>query len=579
MATAHLTKRSIKANGVHYTPPALASFLAEETMREAPNPATQVTVLDPACGDGSLLAAIAEASDQAWRSRLRLVGYETDAIAASTARERLERCGAAMVDVRNEDFLEAVASRYPMCGQSLFSQSEDSDEQFHIVISNPPYVRTQQLGATKAQQLAETFGLSGRVDLYHAFVKAISLVLRPGGVLGLLTSNRFMFVQSGASVRELLRSDFLTRNVYDLGDTKLFSAAVLPAIVVARRKPTLAAVQSGFTRVYQVRSETGLSSPPSETHNSIFDALRDRKSGDIKTGEGRFRIEQGQLDESDDLAVPWSLSSTHTRTWLTTVRRSSAATFGEIAQIRVGLKTTADGVFIRDDWDSLPDRLRPESELLFPLITHHVAARWRCADISKRKVLYPHEEGARGEKRAVDLANYPRARAYLETHRERLESRKYVIAAGRKWFEIWVPQQPADWRRPKVVYPDISEEPRFFLNTSGAIVNGDCYWITLNDGVPEDYLLLLLAVANSRFATSYYDTVFHNKLYAGRRRFMTQYVREFPLPHLERPESQEIITLIRILTRADASVRQNDQVAVSNRVDCLVTTVFRLHQG
>ena len=42
----------------------------------------------------------------------------------------------------------------------------------------------------------------------------------------------------------------------------------------------------------------------------------------------------------------------------------------------------------------------------------------------------------------------------------------------------------------------------------------------------------MLAVANSTFITKYYDAVFHNKLYAGRRRFMTQYVAKFPLPDL-----------------------------------------------
>ena len=63
--------------------------------------------------------------------------------------------------------------------------------QFDAVIANPPYVRTQVLGAATAQELARRFRLTGRVDLYHAFAKAIANVLKPGGILGLLTSNRF----------------------------------------------------------------------------------------------------------------------------------------------------------------------------------------------------------------------------------------------------------------------------------------------------------------------------------------------------------------------------------------------------
>ena len=71
------------------------------------------------------------------------------------------------------------------------------------------------------------------------------------------------------------------------------------------------------------------------------------------------------------------------------------------------------------------------------------------------------------------------------------------------------------------------------MDQSGAVVNGDCYWSKLRLDVDPDWLYLMLAVANSEVATTYYDTVFHNKLYAGRRRFMTQYVKEFPLPKLD----------------------------------------------
>ena len=43
-------------------------------------------------------------------------------------------------------------------------------------------------------------------------------------------------------------------------------------------------------------------------------------------------------------------------------------------------------------------------------------------------------------------------------------------------------------------------------------------------------LWLAAAVGNSTFIQYYYDCRFANLLYAGRRRFMTQYVAEFPLP-------------------------------------------------
>ena len=96
---------------------------------------------------------------------------------------------------------------------------------------------------------------------------------------------------------------------------------------------------------------------------------------------------------------------------------------------------------------------------------------------AEKRVVYPHVvEG--GKRSAIDLGRFPKAAAYFERHKARLTSRKYVIDGGRKWYEIWVPHNPDDWGKPKIAYPDISEHPRFFFDSSGAIIQGDCYWIT-----------------------------------------------------------------------------------------------------
>ncbi|MEK6235277.1 MAG: hypothetical protein N2C14_11260, partial [Planctomycetales bacterium] len=119
---------------------------------------------------------------------------------------------------------------------------------------------------------------------------------------------------------------------------------------------------------------------------------------------------------------------------------------------------------------------------------------------------------------------------------------------------------PDDWKRTKIVFPDIAEEPRFFLDDSGAVVGGECYWITLRENVPEDWLYLMLAVANSPLAMKFYDVSFHHKLYAGRRRFQTQFVGKFPLPCLDRPESRQAIKLVKRLLRAPRNLELETQV-------------------
>src|SRR5262249_46821133 len=74
-----------KKNGVHYTPPELAAFLADAMVKTLGPQTGALHILDPACGEGSLLFAFAQALPARARGRLTLEGYETDAAALAGA--------------------------------------------------------------------------------------------------------------------------------------------------------------------------------------------------------------------------------------------------------------------------------------------------------------------------------------------------------------------------------------------------------------------------------------------------------------------------------------------------------------
>jgi type I restriction-modification system DNA methylase subunit len=134
----------------------------------------------------------------------------------------------------------------------LFHQIKQPDLS-DIIIANPPYVRTQILGTKKAQELAKRFNLTGRVDLYYPFLIAMTNVLKEGGLIGVITSNRYLFTKSGESIRKFLLDNYEILEVIDLGDTKLFEAAVLPAIFIGRKKSGRKNISdpSLFARIYE----------------------------------------------------------------------------------------------------------------------------------------------------------------------------------------------------------------------------------------------------------------------------------------------------------------------------------------
>lgn len=532
-----------KSGGVHYTPTGLASFVAANAL-EYIEPTGRLRVLDPACGDGALLAAVVDLASP--ECELELVGCDKDPAAIEAAHTRLAQLGADNLSLSLEtcDFLsEAVALREAT--NSLFADSPVAAalaEPFDLVIANPPYVRTQTLGADEARRLAAVFGLTGRVDLYHAFAVAMTESLRHGGVLALLCSNRFMTTKGGSSLRQHLQKLDLHR-VFDLGDTKLFEAAVLPAVVVASRSEA-SGDRPSMASVYECAS----GDDGDVVVTSVLEALSDDVQGKVQVGGSSFEIRRGFLNVDAASADPWVLA-TDGQDWIAQVEDRASLRFGDLGKIRVGIKTTADKVFIREDWSSANGHA-PEPDLLLPLLTHHVASQWTSGEATRR-VLYPYDLAER-KRVPLDLSEWPLAAGYLESHREQLEGRRYVVDSGRNWWEIWVPQRPSEWALPKLVFPDISEKPKFSIDYSGSVVNGDCYWLALPTEEAETLGLLAMAVANSSLGTRFYDQVCGNKLYSGRRRYITQYVERFPLPDPDGPEARKIVELVRYLVDGDS---------------------------
>ena len=314
-----------------------------------------------------------------------------------------------------------------------------------------------------------------------------------------------------------------------------------------------------FTSVYQAsKNQTD------GNITNIFDAIH--KSGCYKTPDDkRFMYQQGVI-QSVDKDCLWNIQSNESPKWLSVVESNTWQRFFDIGKIRVGIKTTADNVFIGNDWNGDKANI----ELLRPLITHRNAGQFLPNNTDLWKVLYTHTS-VNGKKVAYDIEDYPYAKQYLSEHFEQLSSRKYVIQAKRNWYEIWVPQNPESWKKRKIVFRDISEQPQFWLDTSGAIVNGDCYWIEIYDHVIEDVIYLALAIANSRFIEKYYDVKFNTKLYSGKRRYMSQYVEQFPIPLYTTELAQEAISLVKKII---AEKKQSLIPSYKDKLNDIVDEIF-----
>jgi len=533
----------IKQTGATFTPKELALFLAEKLFSYQPD--HHLKVLDPACGDGALLMAMSDVLQKNNRA-FELHGYDSNEAYLSVAKANLlhnNRIKDAHLSLA--DFLQVIDVNKKQL--SLFgSDSGLVNESVDLIIANPPYVRTQILGADQAQMLSKKFGLKGRVDLYHPFLIAMTHALKENGIVGVITSNRYLSTKSGEGVRKFLTDHYEVLEVIDLGDTKLFNAAVLPAIFIGRKKTGTSNTTGKFYKIYEeLNGYTGELIP----RDSIFDVLRSKTDGYFIVEEKRFKKSSGVLKFSQTKENGWTMLSSSEAKWVSEIETNATSVVKDHFKVRVGIKTTADKVFISDKWDELNGN-KPEDDLLKELISQENIKPWSTCDEKKLRVLYPHFYKD-GKKHTIELNKYPKAKAYFLDHEAKLRSRKYLIDAGRNWFEIWVPQNPSFWSLPKLVFPDISTTPRFYYDNTGKIVNGNCYWIVAEQEVDKEFLLLIQGIANSKLMTKYHDLVFKNKLYSGRRRYFSQYVENYPLPDFYSKESAMIINMVKELDSSE----------------------------
>lgn len=567
------TKEVIKNTGATFTPKGLADYLTGRILSYVDR--NDVTVLDPACGDGELLLSMGEHLSTR-NIDFTLNGYDLNEEYLSLAKERSYRFKQ-KINLVNGDFLDFVDINQKQLVLNFFGAKGNAiNESVDIVIANPPYVRTQILGTEQAQLLAQKFDLKGRVDLYYPFLIAMTASLKVGGIIGVITSNRYLSTKSGESVRKFLNENYEILEIVDLGDTKLFDAAVLPAIFIGRKKGNVGVIPNAakFIKIYEelngYKGELKLAS-------NIYDVLNTSDSGYFTVNSKRYKKTDGVLMCRTTKGYSWELLSDSESLWVNQVDNNASCLVGDLFKVRVGIKTTADKVFINDEWDKLGTE-KPEETLLKDLISQENIGRWGTTAKATLQILYPHYN-KNGNKTTIDIEQFPKAKKYFEKFEVRLKERKYLIDAGRKWFEIWVPHNPDFWNLPKLVFPDISLLPRFYFDEGGKLVNGNCYWIVAEKKESVEKLLLIQGVSNSKLMTKYHDLVFNNKLYSGRRRYFTQYVEKYPLPDCDSPASKAIIKIVKKLNaenNADKITVLEEQLEIKVAEAFGVSPIFKL---
>ncbi len=447
----------IKKNGVIFTPEDLADFMSQKIVSNLKrNIDEELIIIEPSAGDGALAESIIKNVIAAGYRKIVLYAFD--------------------INVKYLDELKNnIGAKFPcvdvkcICSDFVDFAYSNTDLKADIIISNPPYVRTQNMDKKYIDFANHKLNLGGRIDLYHIFICLLQNVIKKDGIISIVVSNKFISNKAGASLRDFIVHNYKLYGLYDFGDTKLFNASVLPVVMT---------MSLGCTLEQSAEYISMYSCSEMATKNYLFDAIKSKEKYALMHDE-TFEISYGLLSIDSN---NWTLFSNENVTFLDIVSKNTVYNFSDFAKIKVGIKTTADKVFISDNWERFGNE---EPELLRTLITHRIGGQFFSKKSDNFKVLYPYIFKD-GKKCVADLDKYPKTKKYLFDNYESLAGRKYIQESNKEWFEIWVPHSPAKWEKSTIVFRDISEHPMFWKSEAGSVVNGDCYWFDFNSNITED---------------------------------------------------------------------------------------------
>jgi len=109
---------------------------------------------------------------------------------------------------------------------------------FDIVLANPPYVRQELISALKpALKAVYPVVYAGTADLYTYFYARALQLLKPGGMLAFISSNKWFRAAYGKNLRAHIAATCAVRSITDFGELPVFeTAATFPMIFIAQKK-------------------------------------------------------------------------------------------------------------------------------------------------------------------------------------------------------------------------------------------------------------------------------------------------------------------------------------------------------
>lgn len=363
---------------------------------------------------------------------------------------------------------------YPGVWTNLSSASHTGG--FDAVIGNPPYVRQEEIAAIKPA-LAKSFAtFTGTADLYVYFYEQGIKLLKPGGRMGYVVTNKWLRTGYAENLRRMFAEDVWIEFLVDFGHAKhLFPDADVHPCIISVRKPLGEVVPEEFDLAVIPRDDV-----PRE---GLSDAV----------AAATYRARRSDLN-----GEAWVLEPPDVAALLRKMRERgvSLAEYAGVKPYR-GVLTGLNEAFLIDT--PTRDRLVGEdpaaAEIIKPYLRGQDIGRWlpEWAGLwmivmkSSGDHAWPWSKApSEADAEKIFAERFPALHRHFknfESYKENGKAKglRHRLDQGRFWWELRPCAYYAIFDAPKIVWQAIQYYPNYALAHDPILLNNKAYMVGSND--------------------------------------------------------------------------------------------------
>ena len=512
-----LSEADAEKRGAVFTNSKVVTFMLDLIEYSSSLDLTKFRILEPSFGNGNFLLPIIERLLTSYKHYCQ--NDEPFAVLCNSLKSiEIHRESAKETKLKVVELIKSHGISFKVAKQlANFWISQDDflltpiEGQFTHIVGNPPYVRQEMIAPELLKIYRSKYKtIYDRADLYVPFIERCLGLLADNGQLSFICSDRWMKNRYGSRLRQFVANDYHIKHYIDMVGTNAFQTEVsaytaITTFIKDFGKITAVAKQPSIETLHLKHLSKRLNKAVTFTLET--QSIKDNAS----QNETNIEIIQDAIKGNE----PW-LFDCITQLELIRELESKFIPLEEAGcKVGIGVASGCDRVYIAPY-----DKLDVESERKLPIaMTSDLSSgelQW-----SGKGIVNPFEVDGT----LADLSKYPKFATFLNANKQDIIKRHVAKKNPERWFKTIDRIYPELTFKPKLLIPDIKNEPTVIYDKGTVYPHHNLYWI-----VSEEWNLRALQTVLRSDVAKLFVWAYSVKMRGGWLRFQAQNLRRICLP-------------------------------------------------